>query len=106
MRQTQFLAWSINTLFWATQSKLVLSPGTHCPLSCFNSSDHLLLALLIWFVYLFIYVFFRAAPVVYGGSQARDRVRVIAAGLHHSHSNIRSKRHLPPTPRLTAMLDP
>ena len=35
--------------------------------------------------------FFRATPVAYGSSQARGRIRTIAAGLHHSHSNTRSK---------------
>ena len=43
--------------------------------------------------------FFRAAPVAYGGSQARDRIRAIAASLHHSHSNEGSEPHLRPTPR-------
>ena len=28
-----------------------------------------------------------AAPVAYGGSQARGPIRAIATGLHHSHSN-------------------
>ena len=31
--------------------------------------------------------FFRAAPVAYGGCQARGRIGAAAAGLHHSHSN-------------------
>ena len=29
--------------------------------------------------------------MAYGGSQARDRIRATAAGLHHSHSNARSE---------------
>ena len=42
--------------------------------------------------YLFIYFFGLfaiswAAPVAYGGSQARGPIRAIATGLHHSHSN-------------------
>ena len=59
--------------------------------------------------YLFIYCLFailRAAPTAYGGSQARDPIRAIAAGLHHSHSHTRSEPHLRPTPQLTATLDP
>jgi len=44
--------------------------------------------------------------VAYGGSQARGLIRAIAAGLHHSHSNARSEPCLPPTPQITAMLDP
>ena len=40
------------------------------------------------------------------GSQARGRIRVIATGLHHSHSSLGSEPHLQPTPQLMAMLDP
>ena len=54
----------------------------------------------------YFFIFFRAAPMAYGGSQARGRIGAIAAGLRHSHSNFRSKLHLQPTPQLTAMLDP
>ena len=37
------------------------------------------------FIYLFIYCLFRAAPVAYGGSQARGPIGAVATGLHHSH---------------------
>ena len=47
-----------------------------------------------------------ATTVAYGSSQARGRIRVIAANLHHSHSNARSQPHLLPTPQLMAMPDP
>ena len=40
---------------------------------------------------------FRAAPVAYQGSQARGGIGATAAGLHHSHSNIRA---------VSATLDP
>ena len=53
----------------------------------------------------FIFVFFRAALVAYAGSQARGRIGSVAAGLHHSHSNIRSEPRLRPTAQLTAMPD-
>ena len=48
------------------------------------------------FVCFFVFVFclFRAAPEAYGGSQARGLIRAVAAGLHHSHSNGRSKPSL------------
>ena len=50
--------------------------------------------------FLFIYLYlFRAKPAVYGGSQARGRIRATAASLWHSHSNARSKpclQHTPP----------
>ena len=61
-------------------------------------------ALFIYFLF-FIFVFSRAAPAVYGGSQARGLIRAVAAGLHHSHSNVGSKQRLPPTPQLTATPD-
>jgi len=41
-------------------------------------------------IYLFIHLFFclfRATPTAPGGSQARAQIRVVAASLHHSHSN-------------------
>ena len=47
-----------------------------------------------WKSLLFFFFFLRAAPAAYGGS------------LHHSHNNTRAKPQLPPTPQLTAMLDP
>ena len=37
---------------------------------------------------------FRAAPVAYGGSQARGPSGVVATSLHHSHSNTGSEPHL------------
>ena len=44
---------------------------------------------------------FRAAPVAYGGSQARDLIRAVGASLRQSHSNARSEPRLRPTPQLT-----
>ena len=49
---------------------------------------------------------FRATPVAYGSSQARDPIRAVATGLCQSHSNTRSELCLRPTPQLTAMPDP
>ena len=34
-----------------------------------------------------ICLFFRATPMVYGSSQARDPIGAVAASLRHSHSN-------------------
>ena len=59
-----------------------------------------------FFVCLFCFVFFRAAPAAYGGPQARGQIRAIATSLHQSHSNAGSEPHLQPTQQLTAMLDP
>ena len=41
---------------------------------------------------------FRATPEAYGSSEARDHIRAVAVGLHHSHSNTRPKPRLQPTP--------
>jgi len=41
-----------------------------------------------------------------GGSQARGRIRAVAAIPHHSHSKARSKQCLRSTPQLMATLDP
>ena len=41
-----------------------------------------------------VVLFFRATDTAYGGSQARGPIRATAAGLHHSHSNARSKPRL------------
>ena len=37
--------------------------------------------------FFFFFFLFRAVPEAYGGSQARGRMGVTAAGLHHRHSN-------------------
>ena len=54
----------------------------------------------------FFLCLFRSTPIAYRSSQARGQIRVIAAGLHHNHSNAGSKPHLLPTPQLTVTLDP
>ena len=57
------------------------------------------------FFFFLSFCLFRAAPVAYGGSQARSLIEAIATGLCQSHSSVRSKLHLRPTPQLTATLD-
>ena len=59
----------------------------------------------IYFIFLSFYLF-RAIPVAYGGSQARGLIGAVAAGLHHSHSNVVSELRQRPTPQLTATPDP
>ena len=56
--------------------------------------------------FFFFFGLFRAAPMAYAGSQARGRIRTVASGLHHGHSNARSEPRLQTTPQLTATLDP
>ena len=43
--------------------------------------------------------------MAYGGSQGRGLIGATAAGLHHSHSNVRSE-FCDLYPQLTATLDP
>ena len=56
----------------------------------------------ILFLFLFFFAF-RATPMAFRGSQAKGRIRTIAAGLHHSYNSTRSKPCLWPTPQLTVM---
>ena len=56
------------------------------------------------FFYYYIFLTFRAAPVAYGSSQARDRVGAVAAS--HNHSKARSRLCLRSTAKLRAMPDP
>ena len=48
--------------------------------------------------FFFFFCLFRAAPVTYGASQARGRIRPVAASLHHSYAG--SALHLQPIPQL------
>ena len=55
---------------------------------------------------LFFFAISWAAPTAYGSSQARGRIRAVAASIRQSHSNTGSEPRLQPTPQLTATLDP
>ena len=60
-------------------------------------------------IFIFYYLFyfpFRATPMAYGGSQARDLIRAVAASLHQSHSNSGSQPHLWPTPQQCRIFNP
>ena len=47
-----------------------------------------------------------AAPVAYGGSQARGRIGAVATSLCRSHNNAGSEPRLQTTPQLGATPDP
>ena len=49
--------------------------------------------LITFFFFFGLFAFYRAAPVAYGDSQARDLIGTVAAGLHHSHSNVCNLHH-------------
>ena len=57
------------------------------------------------FYFFFVFAISWAVPSAYGGSQARGLIGAVAAGLHHSHSNLGSELRLRPTPQLMATLD-
>ena len=55
-----------------------------------------------FFLFVCLFLIFRATPAAYGGSHARGRIRAVAAGLRHNHSNSGSE----PTPQLMVIPDP
>ena len=67
-----------------------------CPSSGWgNSHQHLVCCMFLLWKKLDFFFFFRAAPMAFGGSQARGQIRAVAAGLYHSHSNSGSLTHWP-----------
>ena len=62
--------------------------------------------LIVHSFFLSFFVISWAAPAAYGGSQARDGIGAVAAGLHQSRSNMGSEPRLWPTPQLSATPDP
>ena len=58
------------------------------------------------FFFFWSFVFSAAAPVAYGGSQARDQIGAVATSLCHSHSNTGSEPRLWSTSQLMATRDP
>ena len=59
-----------------------------------------------FFFFFFFFGLFRALIAAFGGSQARGRIRAIAASLPHSHSNAGAEPCLNPIPQLMAMPGP
>ena len=56
-------------------------------------------------IFFFFFCLLRAAPMAYGGSQARGGIGAIAASLCQSHSNARSEPRLRHTPQLMALIE-
>ena len=81
-----------------TARKLILLPLSLPRKYSLHQEGYMYIFILFFiFIYLFIYLVFlsfRATPVAYGGSQARSQIGAVAAGLHHSHSNVGSEPHL------------
>jgi len=59
-----------------------------------------------FFLFFFFFAFSRAAPMAYGGSQARGLIGAVATSLCQSHSNMGYEPSLRSTPQLTTMPDP
>ena len=55
-----------------------------------------------FFFFLLFFFLFRAAPLAYGGFQARGQTGAVAAGLPHSHSNAGPQPRLRAAPQLMA----
>ena len=73
----------------------------------FSSSPLDFFYILFYFlVFFFLFCCFRAAPVAFGSSQARGRIKAAATSLGHSHSNTWFELDLWPTLQLMATLDP
>ena len=76
----------------AWEGSLSLHPWEHL---CF-----LFLVVCVFFCFLlfvslfYLFVFSRAAPMAYGGSQAKGLIRTVDTGLRHSHSHARSEPRL------------
>ena len=60
--------------------------------------------------FLFLFLFFAFWGCTHGiwrfPGQARVLIKATAVGLHHSHSNAKSKLRVQPIPQLMAMSDP
>ena len=62
--------------------------------------------LFVCFLAFWLFAFSKAAPMAYGGTQARGLIGAVAADLPQSHSSVGSEPRLRPTPQLTATPDP
>ena len=92
---------------------LHIDAGTGCPIKWCDASlpngtgkSMPYLFYCLFFLFLFCFVFSRAAPAAYGGSQARGLIGAVVSNLHQSHSNEGSELRLQPTPQFMATPDP
>ena len=96
-------------ILWEREWLEVLMRKIYGSVSSFygNVASCILSVSILLFIYFFcLFAFSRAASTAYGDSQARGKIRAIATGLRHSHSNAGSEPSLQPTPQLMATLDP
>ena len=62
---------------------------SHLGIICISlmADDNIVSCAHLLFVFFPVFCLFKAAPLLYGGSQARGLIRATAASLHHSHCN-------------------
>ena len=107
--------WILNPLSEARGQTRVLMDASRAGSLTAEPQQELLYLFLFFFLF-FFFVFLSfvvvivvaiswATPAAYGGSQSKDLIRAVAAGLHRSHSNTGSEPRLRPTPQLRAMPD-
>ena len=100
---------TLDKLRWLLRVSTATSRKKDLPAESFSrlTRKHIFLSFyFILFIYLFIYLLFRATSSAYGGSQARGLIGAVAADLCHSHRNARSEPRLQHTLQLTATPDP
>ena len=87
----------------------LLDPSSSSVICCYphvSGNEKCFRVTFLFFSFLFcLFVISWAAPVAYGGSQARGLIGAVATGLCQGHSNVGSKPWLQPTSQLTATLD-
>ena len=94
------------------RQKLRVSPNLFYGFPCISHVWHLQIQAtmdgkgFVFWGFFFCLFLFRAAPMAHGCSQARGLIGATASGLRQSHSNVRSKPRLWPTPQLMATPDP
>ena len=88
LRRPQFLSifckWNkikAGAPFWPSRSTNKPFLGSWNPCSAHSR------AFLLFFLFCFFFFFSRAAPMAYGGSQARGWIGAVAMGLHHSQQH-------------------
>ena len=74
--------WTLKKLIQLVRCYIFVQVYNYYYLKFFNS------------IFFFFLLFLWAAPMAYGGSQARDQIGAVAAGLRQSHSNTGSEPRL------------
>ena len=90
--------WGTSILFFTVTVPIYLSTNSTWGFPFFHIITNTCYFLTFCFCFC-LFCLFRATSAAYGGSQARDPIRAMAASLHHSNTG--PKPCLQPTPQLT-----